>query len=167
MIYKKSKKSSNITFSSIKDSYSNIKIYKWKLLNNILPNKILLNRWGIYNTNVCSFCNVIENYEHYFITCAYLATFWDRITEAFMKIGFTNMKKLEYIVLGYKLKHKNYCYVNDILHLIGYSIYKMFHRSECKDKTVNPICILKSEIEVYIMYTKDSTFIQSFYKYLR
>ena len=45
------------------------KIYRWKLLHCILPNKILLQRWKITNNDQCVLCHKEDNYLHYFIEC--------------------------------------------------------------------------------------------------
>ena len=47
-----------------------LKIFRWKLIQNIIPTKKLLFQWKIVNDNRCNFCGNEEDYLHYFITCS-------------------------------------------------------------------------------------------------
>jgi hypothetical protein len=53
------------TFHHLKEN--KLKIFRWKLLDFILPCKQLLYQWKIENTPLCDTCHIIDDYEHYFI----------------------------------------------------------------------------------------------------
>ena len=81
-----------------------IKIYKWKLLNNILSNKVLLTKWkiGHSNFNLCNVCKYNEDYNHYFIECIYSIMMAFGKTQ-FNKLGIQNdMRNFRHILLGYR-----------------------------------------------------------------
>ena len=90
------------------------------------------------------------NAQHYFIDCTYFRPFWNFLIEHFKKVGIeNNMKKFKYIMIGYKIRDSNYKELNILLNVIGYTIYKVYHISEQKVKTVNVISIFKNELITY------------------
>ena len=66
---------------------------QWKILHNIFPTNILLNRMGIKNTENCEFCNEKDFVEHYFFNCRKLVQFWKFIN------NFLNLKLDKKIIL--------------------------------------------------------------------
>ena len=53
-----------------------LKIFRWKLLQYIIPTrKLLLMKWKIANNSQCNFCGQDEDYLLYFISCYYLKDF--------------------------------------------------------------------------------------------
>ena len=46
-----------------------LKIFRWKLIQYIIPTNKLLFQWKIVNNNRCNFCGNEEDYLDYFITC--------------------------------------------------------------------------------------------------
>ena len=131
------------------------KVFKWKLYNKIIPSKVMLCKWKIEENNMCNVCNIVEDYEHYFIGCTYFDAFWQKIIDSLKEMYYMiNIKRLQYIVMGYKIVYTNYEGINVLLTIIGYAIYKTFHVSEQKRKYVNAVSILRREIEQYITYTR-------------
>ena len=55
------------TFHHLKEN--KLKIFRWILLHFILPCKQLLYQWKIENTPLYDTCHIIDNYEHYSISC--------------------------------------------------------------------------------------------------
>jgi hypothetical protein len=41
--------------------------------------KQLLYQWKIENTPLCDTCHIIDDYEHYFISCKSLDSFWNDV----------------------------------------------------------------------------------------
>ena len=111
-----------------------LKIFRWKLISNILPNGQNLYKWKIISTDLCMLCNTIDNYEHFFMDCIWVKQFWESIYPIFKCIGFTNEISIKHIILGYKISHKNYWKFNLILTIIAFSIYKSFYVSDKKKK---------------------------------
>jgi hypothetical protein len=49
-----------------------LKIFRWKLIQYIIPTQQILYQWKIVNNNRCNFYGNEEDYLHYFITCSFL-----------------------------------------------------------------------------------------------
>ena len=65
-----------------------------------------------------------------------------------------NVRNLRYIFLGYKISDKNYREINILLNIIGFVIYKTYHISEQKRKSVNVMYIFKKELHLYTQCDK-------------
>jgi hypothetical protein len=62
-----------------------LKIFRWKLIQFIIPTKKLLTVWRLSNCSLCNFCQIQEDYVHLFMPCKYLSHFWKKVTELFKK----------------------------------------------------------------------------------
>ena len=58
---------------------SRLRLLHFKILHNIYPSNILLNKMGIKNTELCDICGVKDFIEHMFIHCAILKGFWKKV----------------------------------------------------------------------------------------
>ena len=81
---------------------------QYKILHNIFPTNILLNRIGIKHSEKCDFCNEKDYVEHCFYKCNRLKPFWDKIstiinTKINMKITLSEKN----ILLGIEQDHHN------------------------------------------------------------
>ena len=139
-------------FCKLKDN--KFKMYKWKLLHNILPCKTLLFKWHIATDNKCNFCNVIEDYQHLFFDCQRLTTFWAKVIDILhkLKLG-SHILTLKNIVIGYKIR-EGYESLNYLLVLIGFSIYKGYLLSKDGKEKCDIFNILKKEIAFAMLYEK-------------
>ena len=69
----------------------------------------------------------------------------------FTYCGISNdMKTLKNIVIGYKVNHQEYMVVNEILAVIGFSIYKTYFISESRSKKIDSFSILCNEIRALL-----------------
>ena len=59
---------------------SKLRLLHFKLLHNIYPTNILLNRMGIKNSDNCDFCGKKDFVEHMFVNCPKLNGFWEKIS---------------------------------------------------------------------------------------
>jgi hypothetical protein len=48
-----------------------LKIFRWKLLQYIVPTKKLLMKWRFVINSQCNFCGQDEDYLYYFVSCPY------------------------------------------------------------------------------------------------
>ena len=85
-----------------------LKIFRWKLLQYIIPTKKLLMKWRIAINSQCNFCGQDEDYLHYFMSCPYLKEFWVKIQQILKKSNIENFVTLKHIVFGYKIFDKDY-----------------------------------------------------------
>ena len=99
--------------------------------------KKILSQWQIMNNNRCNFCGNEEDYLHYFITCSFLKTFWEKIYNLFKSNNLEFALKLKHLIFGYKISDYNYYDVNYFIIILGFSIYKSYYLSEQKTKNVN------------------------------
>ena len=59
---------------------SKLRLLHFKILHNIYPTSILLNRMGIKSSENCDFCGEKDFVEHMFVNCPKLNGFWDKIS---------------------------------------------------------------------------------------
>jgi hypothetical protein len=85
-----------------------LKIFRWKLIQYIIPTKKLVFQCKIVNNNRCNFCGNEEDYLHYFITCSFFKTFWKKIYNLFKSnnLEFT-LLELKHLIFGYKISDNN------------------------------------------------------------
>jgi hypothetical protein len=56
----------------------------WKILHNIYPTNILLQKMKIKQTDLCEYCKTNVDYtEHFFFECDHLKPFW-KVTELYL-----------------------------------------------------------------------------------
>ena len=152
-------------------SLNKLKVYRWKLISYILPNQDNLYKWKISTTPICSWCDKVDSYQHFFIDCKLVTKFWKSVYEIFGKTGIKTKFKLKHIVVGYKINDMEYDNVNLILTILGFSIYKAFYMSEQRKKSVDTMKIFKTEFNVYFecitkINVNKSNLIWKFYKIL-
>ena len=58
---------------------SKLRLLHFKILHNIYPSNILLNRMGIKGTELCEICGVTDFIEHMFIHCKLVEGFWKKV----------------------------------------------------------------------------------------
>ena len=56
-----------------------LQILQWKILHNIYPTNILLNKMGVRESNLCSTCKVVDHTEHFFYFCNISKPLWQEI----------------------------------------------------------------------------------------
>ena len=138
----------NYIFYYIQDN--KFKMLRWKFLHYILPTKQLLFSWKITKTPLCNICDVIEDYEHYFLTCKFLKSFWDQIKLLLdkLKIGH-HIISIKSLLYGYKINDTSYYSINDLITIIIFTVYKGYYISEQKTKQINMFEIFKKEFLQY------------------
>jgi len=57
------------------------KIFRWKLLQFIIPIKSHLLKWKTSTDSLCNVYKVEEHYDLFFMSCKYLDMFWNKINE--------------------------------------------------------------------------------------
>lgn len=127
-----------------------LRIFRWKLLQFIVPTKKLLFQWKIKENYLCNFCRKEEDYEEYFLSCTFLESFWKNIHELLAKVDLNFEIKLRHLVFGYKIADKDYFTINYLLTIIMFSIYKSYYLSEQKSKYVNVYQIFTKEFNLRI-----------------
>ena len=54
-----------------------LRVLQWKLLHNIYPTNIMLNKMKVTNNEFCSYCDRITDFiEHFFFQCPVVKDFW-------------------------------------------------------------------------------------------
>ena len=128
---------------------------RWKLLHFILPCKVLLFQWKISSDAACNYCNRIENYEHFFISCTYLQEFWNKMYTMCDILGLgRHIFSLKNMIWGYKIQQKGYEDVNCFLTILLFTIYKAYYISDQKTRMINVFNLFKNEINQSILLEK-------------
>jgi hypothetical protein len=109
--------------------------------------KELLYKWKISDTPHCNACGTLETYEHFFIKCACLHSFWLKIGRVLEQIGFSDkLVSLKSIVLCYRVENRGYSEINYFLTVLGFSIYKSYYVSELRTKQIDTYKLMKREM---------------------
>ena len=48
----------------------------WKIIHNIYPTKVLLQKMKIKDNNICEHCNQVDTIEHFFVQCRIVKPLW-------------------------------------------------------------------------------------------
>ena len=54
---------------------------QWKILHNIFPTNVILNRMGIKNSEKCDHCEEKDHLEHYFYNCLKIKHLWTTVNQ--------------------------------------------------------------------------------------
>ena len=115
-------------------SENKLKIFRWKLLQFIIPTKSHLFKWKISTDSLCNVCKVEEDYDHFFMSCKYLDIFWNKINEMLKTVQFENNIRLQHLVFGYKIFDKEYFYLKYFFNYIGIYNLQILLCIRTKDK---------------------------------
>lgn len=142
----------------INNLYSNkIKQYKYKSLHRIFPCKEIRYKWKMVENPNCNICNIKETYEHVFLECPVVSEIWDILSQYLREIGIIkNLKSLRTIIIGYKIAYPGYFYLNTILAVFGFCIYKAYFISESRSKPFNIFNLFKTEILILLKYLENN-----------
>ena len=59
-----------------------LRVLQWKILHNIYPTNILLNKMNVRESDKCTFCpDTIDYIEHFFCECPIVVNFWKSIEQ--------------------------------------------------------------------------------------
>ena len=122
-----------------------MKIFRWKLLQFIIPTKSHLFKWKISTDSLCNVCK--EDYDHFFMSCKYLDMFWNKINEMLKKMKFENNIRLQHLVFGYKIFDKEYFHLNYFLAILALTIYTFYYVSEQNTKKIDVYLLFKNEFQ--------------------
>ena len=124
-----------------------LKVFRWKVLQYIIPTQKLLFQWKISKKYLCNFCGQEEDYFHYFIFCPYLSDFWDKIQKILSESKIEVKISLKHLVLGYKIFDKGYFGFNFFLTVLSFSIFKSYYVSDQKTKQIDVFEIFLQEFK--------------------
>ena len=124
-----------------------LKVFRWKLIQFIVPTKTLLFKWKISTDSKCNYCkSEEENYVHFFLTCKFLSEFWEKIYNLLKEVNFEIKISLKHLVFGYKMFDDNYSNFNYFLTILSFCIYKSYYVSEQKTKKCECFFIIHTRI---------------------
>ena len=104
--------------------------FQYNLIYNLIPCKKNLYKWKINDSDKCCFCNCVEDYNHFFLTCEKNVHFWDTFRQCLYILTRTDFDiSLEHIIFGYNIDKKNCTFVNFLLIIASFSVYKARIRS--------------------------------------
>lgn len=95
-----------------------LRLLQWKILHNIYPTNILLQKIKIRDNNHCELCDEIDYIEHFFWQCKKLKPFWNNVESTILRKTGIQVKLSETaVLLGYET-HKLKLEVNKIINHI-------------------------------------------------
>ena len=102
---------------------SRLRELQWKILHNIYPTNILLQKMGILTTNKCSYClNEIDYIEHFFFECKKVRPLWKHVEHLVSaKLGYNIRIEKQDVLLGWNkeiISKKYFSFINHAI-LIG------------------------------------------------
>ena len=116
------------TFSfKIKNRITNkIDHFQYNLMYNLVFCKKNLHKWKISDSDKCNICNCIDDYDHFFVKCKYNKTFWTRFLKYIQEFtkDFNFQISLEKIISGWNIDNSNFTFVNILIELASFSVYK-------------------------------------------
>ena len=63
-------------------NYPKLRSFQYRLIQRAIVNNVHLNRWGIKETDLCTFCNgSAETYTHLFIMCEHVRELWIKLEQ--------------------------------------------------------------------------------------
>jgi hypothetical protein len=106
-------------------SNTKIRAFQYKLLYNLIPCNLYLNRIQRSDTDKCNWCQKTDDTAHYFARCSFLTPFWNSLSTwchnlLEEEINFT----VEDVLVGILEKDTKYRVINAILILAKWRIYK-------------------------------------------
>ena len=123
-----------LTWSQIFSSSKETKLqeFQWKVVHNIFPTNILLNRMGLKQSEKCDFCGETEFIEHLFYDCKRLEQLWQKVENMIRINSNIDISLNKYIViLGIEqdeisktLNKKEIAEVNELLMIAKFCISK-------------------------------------------
>ena len=123
-----------------------IKQFKYKLIHKIIPSKEVRFKWKMSPSPCCNICNLTESYEHLFIRCPIVTANWLKLHNLLLSCGIDkNLCSMQTVVMGYKLSQSNYYYLNVILSLYCFCIYKAYFLSDSRTKSYDIYRLFKQE----------------------
>ena len=96
-----------------------LRLLHWKILHNLYPTNILLNKMGIRDTNLCQDCLTIDYIEHFFFACRRIRRVWD-LCQNYIFISINKSIKLTQndILLGHsidKIRKNEVRFINQVI----------------------------------------------------
>lgn len=109
-------------------------VLHWKILHNIYPTNILLNKMEIKENNKCSYCvDTVDYIEHFFFYCPTVRTLWKFIEEKiYSEINHSIILTATEVLFGIakgEILSKSYDYINHII-LIGKMCISIYKKTE-------------------------------------
>ena len=96
-----------------------LRLLQWKILSNIYPTNILLQKMGVRDSNLCQTCRVIDYIEHFFFTCRRIKPVWEACQNYIYTISNERILIRETDALfGYKVNSVNSSLIRFINHMI-------------------------------------------------
>lgn len=95
-----------------------LRVLQWKIIHNIYPTNILLNKIGIRNSSNCS-CGEKDYIEHFFCTCVRIRPIWNSVKEKiFTEFGLNLEVTMEHKMFGVSEADVPQYTVKEINHLL-------------------------------------------------
>ena len=126
----------NFTWSRAVDTTNEtrLRVLHWKILHNIYPTNILLNKMQVTENNKCSYCpGIVDFIEHFFFECPLIEKFWKYVERKINVETNCNLKLSSSSILfginGENLSKEKYVIVNLYI-LVGKMCISIFKKTK-------------------------------------
>ena len=130
----------------INEKYKKFSDFNYKLIHNILPSGMLVNKWNKNVTSECAFCKERENINHILFECSRIKLIWE-------KIGILLKMKIlwKHIVVGYIEQNNITQFRNLIFNITSYCIYSQWVKCSENDELFKRTSII-TEVKVALIF---------------
>jgi hypothetical protein len=102
-----------------------IRAFQYKLLYNLTPCNLYLNRIQRSDTNRCNWCQEIDDTTHFFVSCEELVPFWNSFTQWCQGLLEEDIKfTITDVLIGILNNNMKYETINACLIIAKWHIYK-------------------------------------------
>jgi hypothetical protein len=122
------------TYATLQDT--KLKSFQFKIINNILPCNLYLNRIKRSDTDKCPTCNKLDDLNHYLMKCDETATIWRQLTRWWQ--GLTNQEivlNIADIIIGLTKRTENIIMRDQLNDIIMTSKWKIHANKQQKEVT--------------------------------
>ena len=122
--------------------------FQYKVLNNLICCKRNLHIWKLSNTNLCPHCKVVDDYEHFFISCSQNRNLWREFSDYCKTVKcLTFNPSLSTIIGGLNVMNKSFYLVNVLIEFVTFSIYKSKMVYNQTEKQIPNTLIFRQELK--------------------
>ena len=117
--------------------------FQYNLLNNLICCKRNLWKWSLSESERCTVCDCLDDYDHFFIKCKFNKSFWIMFSN-YMRYLFNGSNfniTLEKVICGWNIQNSDFYFANKLIEIATFAVYKsrlIFYDT----KKVIPISIL-------------------------
>lgn len=118
---------------------SKLRSFQFRLLNHAIITNVQLKKWGILNSDLCTFCDRDkETIVHLFWECVKVKPIWEKIIQWVHEMNPDIVVNLQSVILN-NVHNNPKCVINTIVLIAKFYLYK----TKCAQMQPNPFALLE------------------------